>query len=292
MQDVIYLFKERLSCCDVFNSLFEEMKQRNFNCIKILDEKDKNGKEIIDSLIGKKIILITADHLNNTMEDSYSITEIIQLLKPIKCYWSLHDLGCKDIKDPISNWNILLPGSEWAPLTLKHKNIKNEIIGYPKFYNIDFKKKYDTIFLPSLIYIYNNKPIYDWINAFKFIIDNNYPIKFPDYHGSLELIDKLHKEHVELNLLDIKSDSFKIMAEANTIITNANSSVAIEAKILGCESVNIGREYFPKNIYNKFNVNIVSKAEEISNLKFNNKNVPMLKYMFNIDKAIDIVTTI
>lgn len=290
MQDVIYLFKDRLSCCDIFQFLFNEMIKRNFNCIKIVDEKNQNTKQIIDSLVGKKIILITADHLNNKIENSYSIMETISLLKPIKTYWSIHDLGCNAIKDPISNFNVLLPGSEWIPLTMAHENVKNEIVGYPKFYNINFEKKYDSIFFPSLIYIYNNKPVYEWINNFKFIIDNNYPIKFPNYKGSIELIEKIEKEKIHLNLVDLNLDSFDLMSKSNIVITNSNSSVAIEAAILGCNSINIGKPYTPKNVYSKFKVNIISKAENILQCTYNMPNAPMLQYMFNIDKAIDIIT--
>jgi hypothetical protein len=290
MQDIIYLFLESISCYDTFNHLFEEMVNRKFNCIKLIGDKTENIKEIIDSLVGKKIVVITTTHLNNKLKDEYSIENIIKLLNPIKKYWALHDVGCKYIKDPISNWSMLLPGKEWEILTKPYSNVDCDVVGYQKFYNISFEKKYNKIFFPSLIYIYNNRPIYNWINNYKFIIENNYPIKFPDYPGSFEFIEKLQKEKVSLNLLDTKLNSFNLMAACNTVITNTNSSVGIEAAILGCNSINIGKKYIPTKIYDKFKVKIISEASEVDKIIFEDKLSPLNEYMFNIDKAIKIIT--
>lgn len=292
MQDVTYLFLESIACYDTFNHLFLEMTKRNFNCVKLIDDKTENAQEIVDSLLGKKIVVITTDHLANKLTIGCSVQQLIDKLNPIKKYWALHDVGCKYIKDPISNWSMLLPGKEWQILARPHENVSFHVVGYQKFYNINFEKKYDKIFFPSLIEPYRARPIYDWINNHKFFIDNNYLMKFPDYFGTVELIEKVQKEKIQLNLLDTTLNTFELMAASNTVITNGGSSVGIEAAMLGCNSINIGKTYVPREIYGKFKVQIISEASQMSKVVFDKTLSPMTEYIFDIDQAIKTVTSL
>lgn len=290
MQDIIFLFKERFSCCDVFNNLYLELKNNGFNCVKIIDEKINNVNEIINSLIGKKIVLITADHTKSKYNNNYSISEIVNILNPIKKYYGLHDLGIHSINEEIDGWHVLLPHNCWSEL-LHTYNVNYSVVGYYKFINNNFIKKFDKIFFPSSIYVYVERDPKDFLNYFKYIVDENIPIKFPDYSGSIKLIDKIKNAGTQLNIINTQENTFDLICASNTVITNANSSIAVEAAIAGCNSINIGVEYLPKNIFNNFNIKNISSSNDINNVIETCQN-PMNEYIFNMQKCINIITNV
>ena len=281
---MIYLFKCRNNSEDVFEKLFNKMTKSGFNCIRLIDEEN-NDPSIIKSLIGKETTLISSDHINISPNNGYSIIELVELLKPKKFYYSIHDLAINDVgfdkKLLPKNTIILSPGEPWNSL---YESINENIItvGFPKFTEIAKNKK-DTLFAASLIYVYAERNPQSFINDYKWIFENNITIKFPDCELSKKLINKLNYNNTIL-----KGSTFDLMQNYKTVITNSSSSICVEAAICGCKSINLGARI--SKIYNKFNIHFM-KPKDLYNTKINSITSKTHKeYLFDIDKTISILT--
>jgi hypothetical protein len=289
-KNTIYLFKEGQNCTDVFNHVYQEMKSTH-ECVKIIDD-EHNFMEKIDSLKGERIVLITTDHFHARRGNKkYTIDEIVDILSPVKKYYSFHDLGVHTrSENNLSEWNIILPTMEWNYF-FDDLNIRKIPLGYPKYLNNQVNVEYESIFFPSLIYVYKDRDFSSFYNDFKFVFDNGIPIKFPDYSGSYELIEKLKNAGIEMNLLETKLSSFDLLFKCNNSITNSNSSIAIEAVIAGANSINIGNGYKPYEFYNRFpiiNVHGEDNNSEIFKHLKNYRNLsPLEEYKFDINGCIN-----
>ena len=283
--NTVYLFKEGQNCTDVFDHVYQEMKS-NYQCVKIIDDDGDFDKKI-DSLRGERVVLITTDHFHARRGDKkYIVDEIVNILSPIKKYYSLHDLGVSQRSESnLSGWNIILPTLDWNYF-FKDLDTRKIGLGYPKYFHNEVEIEYESIFFPSLIYIYKDRDFSSFYNDFRFIFDNGIPIKFPDYSGSYELIEKLRRGGIEMNLLDTKLSSFDLLFKCNNSITNSNSSIAVEAVIAGANSINIGNGYQPNEFYKKFPI-INTGIGQISKYISNSRNLsPLVEYKFNIEGCI------
>ena len=297
MKEKIYLFKDGSSSTDVFDNLYQKMN-REFKCFKLIDD-DEDISDKINSLIGERVVLITTDHFST----GFTMDRIISILNPIKKYYSLHDLGIHTRSEiEMQDWNLLLPTMKWDYFfkDLPNKKIP---IGYPKYYKSEVEVKYETIFFPSLIYIYKDRDYSSFYKDYKYIFDNNIPIKFPAYSGSYVLIEKLKRAGIKMNLLDTESSSFDLLFKCNNAITNSNSSIAVEAVIAGANSINIGGEYEPAEFYKEFKINMVNpytagSTDGVNNINFmlgdyiiDSRNSPMEEYEFKIEECIHEITS-
>lgn len=294
MQDLIYLFKDGSQSCFTFNHLYDLMKIKGHQCIKLIDEDSSNAKLVIDSLKNEKVILITTDHFNVSYKDlsgnnSYSVNEIIKILNPIKKIYSFHDLGIHRVDDNLNDWNVLIPSELWKDMVFKYKISDCDFVGWPKYYNNNFHKKYDTVFFVSLVYIYKDRSAEHFMDLFGDIIQNKIPLKFPNYSGSLELIEKLKKDDIFFDMIPMSENSFDILCSSKNSITNSNSSIAIESSIAGCNSINIGVTYEPKEIYDNFNIKIVSTSKNALDYLMSEPQLPMIEYQFNLNKAYNFI---
>ena len=283
--NTVYLFKEGQNCTDVFDHVYQEMKTKH-QCVKIIDD-DGNFQEKIDSLKGERVVLITTDHFQARRgNQKYIIDEIVSILSPIKKYYSLHDLGVSHRSESnLSDWNIILPTTDWNYF-FEDLDARKIPLGYPKYFRNEVEIEYESIFFPSLIYIYKDRDFSSFYNDFRFIFDSGIPIKFPDYSGSYELIEKLRRGGIEMNLLDTNLSSFDLLFKCNNSITNSNSSIAVEAVIAGANSINIGNGYQPSEFYRRFPI-INTDMGQISKYISNSRNLsPLVEYKFNIEGCI------
>jgi hypothetical protein len=282
---MIYLFKSRNESEDVFKPLYDYMKI-NHNCIRIIDEKQKDYKNILNDLSKKDVTLISSDHINISPENGYSILELIDYLKPKNFFYGIHDLAINDIgydKKLLPKSTIILsPGEPWSSL---YKEINNNIIkvGHPKFLYPKFIKTENILFAVSLIYIYAQRKIDSFEKDFNWILKNNIDLKFPNCNLSKVIINQLNNK----NILSTNLSTFDIMQNYKTIISNSSSSICIESAMCGCKSINLGAKI--SKIYNKFNITHCS-PNNLKDIDFNNlKNKIHYEYLFNIHKTISIL---
>lgn len=286
-----YLFKNRFNCTDVDINIYNEMVKRGYDCIRIIDEDNSNYDHIYDNLKGHDIVLITSDHLDGEMwhvnnQPSRSINYTVDYLKPFKKFFGMHDLGVHCISDNVDGWNILLPHETWYEM-FSSFNCKIDIIGYPKFVNKFRHIKYDTIFFVSSVYVYLDRDTQCFYDDLRPLFDLKIPFKFPKFPGVGKLVDFVRKFGIEV--IDPSIESFDLLFNCNTAIVNASSSLAIEASIAGCNSINIGSVYQPTHIYDKFGVSCVD-INQINNSILNQRRKSVQnEYMLNIDKAIDLI---
>ena len=292
-----YLFKNRFFCTDIFKNLCKEMKNRGYEVLEIIDEDHKDSRRYIDELKGKDITIITSDHLKDDMEyynqKAYSINQCNDILKPKKKFFGMHDLGIATVDDDVTGYEVFIPDESWSIL-FNNKNQKAlHAVGHPKFNSDRKKKKYDIVFFVSSVYVYADKPIERFKEAFKLIFEHKIPFKFPKYCLSNKLMQYVASEGIEL--IDPEIESFDILLKTDIAISNANSSIAIEAAMAGCKSINMGWDYKPKSIYEKYNIVSVNEPEinglnssHFSKDKIINKAHYDMK--FDIDKAIKIIT--
>lgn len=286
-----YLFKNRFNCTDVDVNIHNEMVKRGYDCIRIIDEDDSNYETIYDNLKNQNVVLVTSDHLDGEMwhvtnKPSYSINYTVDYLKPQRKFFGMHDLGIHCVGDKVDEWNILLPHETWREM-FSGFNCKVNTIGYPKFYNKVVDIKYDVVFFVSSVYIYLERDVGCFYTDFKPLFDLKIPFKFPKFPGIEKLTNFVESFGIEV--IDPDLESFNLLFNCNTAIVNASSSLAIEASIAGCNSINIGSIYQPTHIYDKFEVLCVD-INQINNFIFN-KRRKMVKYeyMLDIDKAINLI---
>lgn len=290
---MIYLFKNRFFCQDIFRSLYYEMVKRDYECVQVIDEDLTDPIKPVDDLRNKEITLITADHLNDNMDyynkKCYSATDCVNILKPVKKFFGMHDLGISTVDDNLNSYHILLPSDIWLPIYDKYTNIS--YIGHPKYYNNIRVNNYKAIFFVSSVYVYAERPLEQFYQAFQQIFEWKIPFKFPKYSLSNKLIDYVISKGAEA--IDQNLESFDLLLQCETAISNANSSIAIEAAMVGCNSINLGWSFAPRQIYDRFNIISVNDPE-IKGLKYEHlQRKPQLNHqnmVFDINKCIEIIT--
>lgn len=284
-----YLFKCRDSSSDVFFYLYQEMIKRGYECIRIIDDENKNYLPIIKSIKNEDIKLVTSDHVHISPKNGMSILEIMDYLKPVKTYYSIHDLAVNDIGYDIkyinNDFTLLLPGSPWNEM---YDDINSNIItvGYPKFIK-ECDKKSGIIFSASLIYVYAERKPISFKKDFKYIIDNNIPIKFPACKHTNILIDKLKLK----NIVDTSKMTFDLINEREVVISNSSSSVCVESAMCGSISINLGAGI--SKMYNKFNIHHM-KVSDLDTMKVNqlyklSGNKVYGEYVFKMEETINIL---
>lgn len=274
------------------------MTHRGYDTIEIIDEDYEDSRPMIDALKGRDVVLITSDHLNDNMKyygkEGYSIKESCDLLRPKKKYFGMHDLGISTVDDDVTGYHILAPDDAYQMLFNGKKHIGFDCVGHPKFVADRTVIKYDAVFFVSSVYVYAKAPIDSFYNAFKLLFDRKVSFKFPKYSLSTDLIHYARSKDIDIINPDI--ESFEILQQTKTAISNANSSIAIEASMAGCKSINLGWDYKPSMIYDKYNVISVNEPS-INGLKEEHLSIVDLKrsqmsdMKFNMDKAIKIITS-
>lgn len=248
---MIYLFKNRFSCTDVFKGVFEEMVRRGYECVRIIDEDLSSPAAAVEELIGREVTLVTSDHLNDNMEPygkhGYSVTECVRLLLPARKFFGMHDLGISTVDDDLDGYTVLLPGMNWRPLFSKYQDLHK--VGHGKFLPSLRSEKYQAIFFVSSVYVHSSHPK-EFLKTFRTILDWEIPFKFPKYPLSAPLVEAV--SIAGGHILDPNIESFDLLRQCHTAISNANSSIAVEASIAGCNSINFGWSYTPREVYEGF----------------------------------------
>jgi len=293
---MIYLFACRNSSEDIFKGIYHEMVKRGYDCIRIINDESIVAQESIDKLRDKPVVLITSDHLN-LRDNGYTILEIINILNPVRRFYASHDLTTpyliEDEKNYLykMNFEIFVHGDLWRNI---FEPTKCQIyqVGYPRWINNQSTIEYQCVFFMSSIYIYVERSIQDIYNSFQYIFDNNIPIKLPKCLNSLKFIN--HINSLSPNILDLDLDTFKILLKTNTVITNASSSIIIEAAIAGCNVIHIGT-LLNKEYFNEFDNRVYhTKSEPACGFDTSKINImriaPMEKYKCDVEKLISIIT--
>lgn len=293
---MLYLFKNRFFCTDIFKHLYNKMTHLGFKTARVIDEEHSDSRGLIDNFRGLDITLITSDHLNDDMDyysqKAYSIRECERILKPKKKIFGIHDIGISTVDDDVDGYMVIIPDESWAVLFSKFKNISLHPLGHPKFIKTRNIIKYPVVFFVSSVYVYANSPPEEFFNAFPLIIKNNIPFKFPKYILSNGLIDIVRKEGI--HIIDSDLETFDVLLETNVAISNANSSVSVEAAIAGCRSINIGWDYKPSSIFSKYDIISVNETNigglNMSHLEPTKCFNIHSDLIFNIDKCIELIT--
>lgn len=250
-----YLFKNRFFCTDVFRRVFEEMVRRGYECIQVVDEDHPDPIGAIDSLKGKDVVLVTSDHLDDDMghynKRCYTVRDCLDILRPERSFFAMHDLGVSTIDDTLEGFHVLLPGTEWVPLYKDHDGPLT-IVGHPKFWTSSRSERYEAVFFVSSVYVYAERPLHEFREAFAPLFEWAIPFKFPKYSLSLPLIEYVREQGV--GVLDPGIESFDLLMQTRTAISNANSSIAVEAAMAGCNSINLGWSFQPTEVYEGFQI--------------------------------------
>ena len=289
---MIYLFKNRFSCTDVFRALHEKMVRRGYSCVRVIDEDLANPKELVDALRGRKVTLITSDHLSDDMKpygkNGYSVNECVEILKPVKKFFGMHDLGVSTIDDKVDGYTVLLPGENWGALFPDRKN--TYVVGHGKFTSTIRDGSHGAVFFVSSVYVYNNNPK-EFLWAFGFLIKLGIPFKFPRYPLGGPLAQAVLAAGGKV--IDTDLESFDLLLRCHTAISNANSSIAVEACMAGCRSVNLGWSFVPSEVYKAFEILSVNDretpVEEWRSSEGSTKGC-MEEYVFKVDRCIEIVS--
>ena len=284
---MIYLFKNRLSCTGVYRGLFREMLRRGYECVRVIDEDLADPKAPIDALRGKDVTLINSDHVADADENGYSVRDCMEILKPKKSFYGMHDLGISIVDDDLDGFRILLPGEIWRPLFSRHPDA--HVVGHGKFLSAERVEQHPAIFFVSSVYVYT-KDVPAFMKAFSFLVDLGVPFKFPKYKLSGPLI----KAILEAGgvVLDPEVESFELLMRCRTAISNANSSIAVEAAMAGCRSVNFGWGFYPEEVYGGFKIHSVNDPGSSFTLDQDlvKPNQVGKEFVFDMDKCISLVT--
>jgi hypothetical protein len=264
----------------MFKHVRNKMMSNGHRCIDIIDEEKLFDYKNIDD----DIVLITSDHIDLKIDGSYSNLDICEKFGPKKCVYSPHDLGgllSRDEKIHLKNWTVLSPGEIWTNVYKEcaHKDIVE--CGFLRYNSNEINIKHDRIFFVSNVYLYYNKPD-AFYNNFKRMFDLKIPMKFPQFSKSQILIDGIKKFDPVILETDILS--FDMLSETRMAISNGNSSIAIEASIIGCDPINFGKGYKP--VFDKFEVLNMGSCNFEMLIR---DREPMIEYMADIDKAIDVI---
>ena len=280
---ITYLFNNHYFCDDVYKHLYSTMVGKGYNCYKITLSEDSKEKvnAICNSLKNKNTVLITSDH------SDYS-DKIIDIIKPIKKFYGMHDLGIHRVDDNVDGWHILLPHEMWRSMYDNHNIDGIDVIGHGKFYEEPKNIEYNTVFFASLMYVYLKRKPEDFYLDFKKLFDLNIPVKFPKMTGIQPIIDFLRGKNVKI--LDMNKESFDIILRCNNMISNSCSSTCVEAAMVGCNAFNIGSGYGEK--CKRFNIKCIKTTEISKDLFIGDRKQPMREFMLNTNKVIDIITSI
>lgn len=292
---MIYVFKNRFYCTDIFKHLYDEMKKRGYDVTRITDENYDDSRKYVDALKGEKTVLITADHVKDDMDyygkKAYSVDQCIQILKPETVFFGMHDLGIATVDDDVTGFEILMPDDSWAELFEKKNCRKLHSVGHPKHFGMRQDVAYETVFFVSSVYVYAKIPMEKFKDAFPLMFEHKIPFKFPKFILSNELIDYVRSSGIEV--IDPEVESFDLLLQTRTAISNANSSIAVEAAMAGCKSINIGWDFAPRSIYEKYPITSVNDHGGLKEEHLHDKShIPsaMESTKFKTNLAIDIIT--
>jgi hypothetical protein len=293
---VLYLFKNRFFCTDIFKHLHDRMTLLGYQTARVIDEDHVDSRNLIDRLKGLDITLITSDHLNDNMEwygqKAYSIRDCERILEPKRKVFGIHDIGISTIDDDVDGYIVIVPDASWSELFYKFKNISLHPLGHPKFLGLRSSIRYPVVFFVSSVYVYARAQPRDFLEAFPLIFKHKIPFKFPKYVLSKGLVDIVKNEGIEI--IDSNLETFDVLLETGVAISNANSSVGVEAAIAGCKSINIGWDYKPTSIYSRFNILSVNEPNiggfNSAHLEPNDGFDDHTDLIFDIDKCIEIIT--
>lgn len=227
-------------------------------------------------------LFITDDHID--IDTPMNARQIINHLKPKKVYYAPHDLGIYTNDEKVQGMTVLLPSDDFKPLFKEYDTIT---IGYPRFIDCHRDVIYDEVFFISSVYIYDDYGFDFFKSAFEYL--SPMPIKFPNYPGGKKAMG--YAESIGFKILDKTLDTFELLKKTKIAISNANSSVAIEAAIAGCISVNIGWPY-NKDVDN---LNIISTHNENISGLYSKELIEGKEgkiydeYMFNQEIFLDII---
>lgn len=284
---MIYLFKQIYNSEDVFRHLYAEMVYRGYECHHLNDDQHENPKQYLEQFKGKKFTLITADHMNLALNDNCITTsELIRQFKPVRSIFTMHDLAIHAVTDDLSQFDlILIPHQNWSHL-FKHKNV--QVVGYPRFIHAHKTIKHKAIFFVSSVYVLINRAESEILNNFSFFIDNNITFKFPKF-TNIQKLENIISSNGGI-VLDHNIESFKLLLHTDIAFSNASSSISIEASIAGCHSINMG--YSLENFYKCYDVknHLSFTRQEYQEYCSLSAPAPRLDHLFDLDKAIDLIT--
>ena len=293
---MLYLFKNRFFCTDIFKHLYGKMTSLGYDTTRVIDEDHVDSRSLIDQYEGRDITLITSDHLNDNMDwygqKAYSIRDCENILKPKKKIFGIHDIGISIVDDVVDGYEVIIPDESWACLFKRFNNIKLHPLGHPKFIKHRSSTKYPAVFFVSSVYVYAKAEPKAFLKAFPLIFENKIPFKFPKYILSDGLIDIVKNEGIQI--IDPNIETFDILLQTDVAISNANSSVGVEAAIAGCKSINIGWNYSPPSIFSKYDIISVNETNigglNQSHLELVGGATSHSNMIFDIDKCIEIIT--
>lgn len=284
---MIYLFKQIYNSEDVFRYLFAEMVYRGYDCYHINDDQHPNPKAYFEQFKGKKVTLITADHMNLQLNQKcYTTKELIRILKPVKSVFTMHDLAIHAVTDDLSIFDVvILPHDNWRGI-FKHKNIQT--CGYPRFIHAYRTTKYKAIFFVSSVYVLLERNTEEVIQGFRFFIENNIAFKFPKFEN-IGKLENLITDNGGI-VIDNQIESFKLLLDTDIAFSNASSSICVEASIAGCHSINMG--YSLENFYSSYNIhNHLSFTRQDYQVYCNIPTPPpKLDHLFDMEAAIKLIT--
>ena len=288
---MIYLFKNRFACTDVFRFLWEEMVARGHTCVRVIDEELSDPMELVNALRGQRITLITSDHLSDDMKPygkiGYSVDDCVRILKPVRKFFGMHDLGVSTVDDKVDGYTVFLPGENWRPLFSGHEAYA---VGHGKFSHLEREWSHGPIFFVSSVYVYHSDPK-AFLDAFGFLIKLGVPFKFPKYPLGAPLAQAVLAAGGKV--MDADLESFDLLMGCHTAISNANSSIAVEAAMAGCHSINLGWSFTPKEVYEAFDilsVNDPGVSVDWGKEIYGHGHPLMEEYLFDADMCISKIT--
>ena len=209
-----------------------------------------------------------------------------------KKIFGIHDIGISIVDDVVDGYEVIIPDESWACLFKRFNNIKLHPLGHPKFIKHRSSTKYPAVFFVSSVYVYAKAEPKAFLKAFPLIFENKIPFKFPKYILSDGLIDIVKNEGIQI--IDPNIETFDILLQTDVAISNANSSVGVEAAIAGCKSINIGWNYSPPSIFSKYDIISVNETNigglNQSHLELVGGATSHSNMIFDIDKCIEIIT--
>ncbi len=273
------LFQSGSHCTATLKNAENILKEKGFDTAYINFQDNPNP----DLSVYKNVeLFITDDHLD--IDTPMNARQIINYLKPKKVYYAPHDLGIYTNDEKVQGMTILLPSDDFKPLFKEHETITT---GYPRFIDCKRDVAYEEIFFISSVYVYDDYGYDFFKSAFEYL--SPMPIKFPNYPGGKKAMS--YAESLGFEILEKTLDTFELLKKTKIAISNANSSVAVEAAIIGCISVNIGWPYLKDidhlNIISTHNGNI---SGQYSKELINGKNGKIYdEYLFNKEKFLKII---
>ncbi|OPA75650.1 hypothetical protein BVG16_20145 [Paenibacillus selenitireducens] len=236
----------------VLNPLYNYMVKLGYECVEVDMMKHPSTISTLQSLIGRKVVLITSAHLffdkmnfKNIHFDAHGsnvhILAVLEGLNPIRKVYYPHDL-IEPLNPPEFPW-LPLFDVFLSPLPhLKHYERYTKVVEVGWIKKLEptppiIKGRLNIVHLLSEFIVYNRIGFESTFQYWCAIWNQGVSVKLPKWPGykefEIELINK------GINVYSAEKNIFEIINENDVIITNSSSSVNTEASLSGRLTLNM-----------------------------------------------------